>query len=80
MMTPLCKRIVDAIVLCGSAARTHETCFSAAGKMVRHHDRSPDLLIEVQVHAYLLKGKTAISHYRISPRASCASWSTTFSA
>ena len=53
-MTPLRRRMIDAMVLRGFAARTQETYLSAVGQMARHHHRSPDLLTDEQVQAYLL--------------------------
>ena len=53
-MTPLRRRMIDAMVLRGFAARTQETYLSAVGLMARHHDCSPELLSDEQVQAYLL--------------------------
>ena len=49
-MTPLRRRMIDAMVLRGFAARTQETYLSAVGLMARHHHLSPDLLSDEQVH------------------------------
>ena len=53
-MTPLRRRMIDAMVLRGFAARTRETYLSAVGQMARHHHCSPELLSDEQVQAYLL--------------------------
>ena len=53
-MTPLRQRMIDAMVLRGFAARTQETYLTAVGQLARHHHRSPDLLSDEQVQAYLL--------------------------
>ena len=53
-MTPLRRRMIDAMVLRGFAARTQETYLSAVGQMARHHHCSPELLSDEQVQAYLL--------------------------
>ena len=53
-MTPLRQRMIDAMVLRGFAARTQETYVSAVSLLARHHHRSPELLSDEQVRAYLL--------------------------
>ena len=53
-MTPLRRRMIDAMVLRGFAARTQETYLSAVGQLARHHHCSPELLSDEQVQAYLL--------------------------
>jgi len=53
-MTPLRLRMIDAMVLRGFAARTQETYLHAVGQVARHHHRSPDLLDDGQLQAYLL--------------------------
>ena len=53
-MTPLRQRMIDAMVLRGFAARTQETYLTAVSQLARHHHRSPDLLSDEQVQAYLL--------------------------
>ena len=55
-MTPLRRRMIDAMVLRGFAARTQETYLSVVGLMARHYHCSPELLSDeqVQVQAYLL--------------------------
>ena len=53
-MTPLRRRMIDAMVLRGFAARTQETYVSAVSLLARHHHRSPELLSDEQVRGYLL--------------------------
>lgn len=53
-MTPLRKRMLDAMVLRGFAQRTQETYLGAVIRMALHYDCSPDLLSDEQVQAYLL--------------------------
>ena len=53
-MTPLRQRMIDAMVLRGFAARTQETYLFAVGQLARHHHRSPELLSDEQIQAYLL--------------------------
>ena len=53
-MTPQRQRMIDAMVLRGFAARTQETYLTAVSQLARHHHRSPDLLSDEQVQAYLL--------------------------
>ena len=53
-MTPLRQRMIDAMVLRGFAARTQESYLLAVGQLARHHHRSPELLSDEQVQAYLL--------------------------
>ena len=53
-MTPLRKRMLDAMVLRGFAQRTQETYLGAVIRMAQHYDCSPDLLSDEQVQAYLL--------------------------
>ena len=53
-MTPLRQRMIDAMVLRGFAARTQETYVSAVSQLARYHHRSPELLSDEQVRAYLL--------------------------
>jgi site-specific recombinase XerD len=53
-MTPLRKRMLDAMVLRGFAQRTQETYLGAVIRMAQHYDCSPDRLSDEQVQAYLL--------------------------
>jgi Phage integrase, N-terminal SAM-like domain/Phage integrase family len=53
-MTPLRKRMLDAMVLRGFAQRTQETYLGAVIRMAQHYDCSPDLLSDEQLQAYLL--------------------------
>jgi len=53
-MTPLRKRMLDAMVLRGFAQRTQETYLGAVIRMAQYHHLSPDLLSDEQVQAYLL--------------------------
>ena len=53
-MTPLRRRVIDAMVLRGFAAVTQETYLSAVGRMARHHHLSPDLLTDEQAQTAML--------------------------
>jgi integrase/recombinase XerD len=53
-MTPLRRRMIDAMVLRGFAARTQQTYVSAVSQLAQYHHRSPGLLSDGQVQAYLL--------------------------
>jgi hypothetical protein len=52
-MTPLRKRMLDAIVLRDFAPRTQATYLGAIIRMARHHHCSPHLLSDMEVQAYL---------------------------
>ena len=70
-MTPLRQRMIDAMVLCGFAARTQETCLTAVGQLARHHHRSPELLSDEQVQACLLYLLQAAARRSRSPSVNC---------
>ena len=53
-MTPLRRRMIDAMVLRGFAARTQESYLSAVGQLALHHHSSPELLSDEQIQGYLL--------------------------
>ena len=53
-MTPLRRRMLDALVLHGKAKRTQEAYISAVAQLARHYRRSPDLLSGEQIEAYLV--------------------------
>ena len=53
-MTPLRKRMIDAMVLRGFAQRTQYSYLGAVIRMALHHGCSPELLSDEQVQAYLL--------------------------
>lgn len=53
-MTPLRRRMLDALVLHGKAARTQEAYISAVAQLARYYGRSPDTLSSAQIEAYLL--------------------------
>jgi len=53
-MTPLRRRMIDALVLHGKAARTQESYIGAVAQLARHYRCSPDVLSGEQIEAYLL--------------------------
>lgn len=53
-MTPLRRRMIDALVLHGKAARTQEAYVSAVAQLARHYRCSPDTLSGEQIEAYLV--------------------------
>lgn len=53
-MTPLRRRMIDALVLHGKAARTQEAYVSAIAQLARHYRRSPDRLSGDEIEAYLV--------------------------
>ena len=53
-MTPLRKRMLDAMILRGFAQHTQETYLGAVIRLSRHYNCSPDRLSDEQVQAYLL--------------------------
>ncbi len=53
-MTPLRRRMLDALVLHGKAKRTQEAYISAVAQLARHYRRSPDTLSGAEIEAYLL--------------------------
>ena len=53
-MTPLRQRMIDAMVLRGFTPRTQETYLGAVIRLALYHKRSPELLSDDQVQAYLL--------------------------
>ncbi|MGH8632136.1 MAG: tyrosine-type recombinase/integrase [Burkholderiales bacterium] len=53
-MTPLRRRMIDAMLLRGFAARTQEAYCAAVGALARHYDRSPETLGTEQLQSYLL--------------------------
>jgi len=72
-MTPLRKRMIDDMQLMGLGLRT-QTCYVAAvRRLAKHYRRSPDLLSEEEVRAYLIalrdrgiaRGTFAHNHYGI---------------
>ncbi|MFZ2393324.1 tyrosine-type recombinase/integrase [Rhodoferax sp.] len=72
-MTPLRQRMVDAMVTRGFAARTQESYVEAISRMARHYQRSPALLSQDEVSAYLLDmvSKRHLS-YSTMNQAACA--------
>lgn len=54
IMTELRQRMLDTMVLRGLAKRTQESYVDAVAALAKHHRRSPDLLSDEQVQAYLL--------------------------
>lgn len=53
-MTPLRKRMDDAMVLRGFAQRTRETYLACVAALAKHYGRSPERIDVGQVQAYLL--------------------------
>jgi len=53
-MTPLRRRMLDALVLHGKAQRTQDAYISAVAQLARHYRRSPDTLSGGEIEAYLL--------------------------
>jgi site-specific recombinase XerD len=53
-MTPLRRRMIDALVLHGKAARTQEAYVGAVAQLARFYRRSPDTLSGEQIEAYLV--------------------------
>jgi integrase/recombinase XerD len=53
-MTPLRQRMIDAMVLRGFSARTHETYLWCVEQLAKHYRCRPDQLSDEQVQAYLL--------------------------
>jgi site-specific recombinase XerD len=53
-MTPLRKRMLDAMILRGFAKHTQETYLGAVVRLSQHYNCSPDRLSDEQVRAYLL--------------------------
>jgi hypothetical protein len=53
-MTPLRSRMIEDMTLAGLAPRTQEVYLQAVRRLAAHYKRSPDLLSEEDVRAYLL--------------------------
>lgn len=53
-MTPLRRRMIDAMLLRGFAARTQEAYCDAVVALAKHYHRSPDTLSVEQLQSYLL--------------------------
>ncbi len=53
-MTTLRQRMIDARVLRGFRPRTQVSCLRAVSQMARHYHRSPELITDQEVQAYLL--------------------------
>ena len=53
-MTPLRQRMIDDMRLAGFAERTREVYIQAVRRIAAHYMRSPDVLSEEEVRAYLL--------------------------
>ena len=53
-MTPLRRRMIDALILHGKAARTQESYVGAVAQLARHYRCSPEALSGEQIEAYLL--------------------------
>jgi integrase/recombinase XerD len=53
-MTPLRRRMIDALVLHGKAERTQQAYVGAVAQLARHYRRSPDTLSGGEIEAYLV--------------------------
>ena len=53
-MTPLRQRMIDAMVLRGFRPRTQESYLRVVAQMARHYRRTPELITDQEVQAYLL--------------------------
>jgi len=53
-MTPLRQRMIDDMRLAGFAERTRDVYIQAVRRLAAHYMRSPDVLSEEEVRAYLL--------------------------
>jgi integrase/recombinase XerD len=53
-MTPLRTRMIEDMTLAGLVARTQDVYIQAVRRLASHYKRSPDLLSEEEVRAYLL--------------------------
>src|SRR5712672_335179 len=53
-MTPLRQRMIDDMQLAGFAERTRDVSIQAVRRLAAHYMRSPDVLSEEEVRAYLL--------------------------
>ena len=53
-MTPLRQRMIDDMRLAGFATRTQDVYIQAIRRLAAHYMRSPDVLSEEEVRAYLL--------------------------
>ena len=53
-MTPLRKRMIEDMTLAGFVPRTRDVYIQAVRRLAAHYMRSPDLLSEAEVRAYLL--------------------------
>lgn len=53
-MTPQRQRMIDAMVLRGFRPRTQESYLRVVAQMARHYRRTPELITDQEVQAYLL--------------------------
>ena len=53
-MTPLRQRMIDAMELRGFRPRTQESYLRVVAQMARHYHRTPELITDQEVQAYLL--------------------------
>lgn len=53
-MTPLRSRMIEDMTLAGLVPRTQEVYLQAVRRLAAHYKRSPDLLSEEEVRAYVL--------------------------
>ena len=53
-MTALRQRMIDAMVLRGFRPRTQESYLRVISQVARHYHRSPELITDQELQAYLL--------------------------
>lgn len=53
-MTPLRRRMLDAMIVRGLSERTQECYVEAVARMARYFNRSPELLSSAEIEAYFL--------------------------
>lgn len=63
-ISPLRRRMLDALQLRGMAPRTQEAYIEAVSRLARHYHRSPERLSADEVQAYLLH---LLRERRLSP-------------
>ena len=64
-MTPLRRRMLDALVLHGKAKRTQDAYISAVAQLARYYRCSPDTLSGAQIEAYLKTARTESPNWPI---------------
>lgn len=61
-MTPLRKRMQEDLQLKGYAPSTRESYLGSVSRLARHYDKSPDLINENELRAYLLGLQKQVAH------------------